>query len=483
MSNKPLEMARSKVERLQTELNALLSAHGDDESAWEPGVMERSNRLVRGIEKAALELDALGERGRKIEAIRQAAMDPRNIEAGSQGRDGVHFSATRAWDGYDMRGSIGALDSDDGLRGRALIACAEMDGLEPASRSKLTEMVEKDKGSGEARAVLALGNPAYRAAWESWVIDPMSAAMRLTPEQSAAWRDVSAYRSAMGEGNSGALLPLVLDPAVVLTNNGSTSSIRNYAKIRTTATNQYRAVTSAGTTAEFKVEGAQAADASPSVAPVDIAVYFADQSLTVSYELLADTDLGSQLAELVADGFKVQEDAVFISGSGSGAPYGALTRITATTASRVGPTTASTFNTASVADIFKVRDALPQRFRGPSTAWVSNIAVQSVIQQMGANSAASGALWANILEGSLPTLLGFPSLEATSMTGTIGAAANILMLVDWSRYCIVDRIGTTIDVGRVLGANGRSIASNEVFAYRRYGADLLDFNAGRVLKL
>lgn len=136
-----------------------------------------------------------------------------------------------------------------------------------------------------------------------------------------------------------------------------------------------------------------------------------------------------------------------------------------------------------MADIFKVRDALPKRFRGPSTAWVSNVAVQSIVQQMGAYGASSGALWANILEGALPTLLGFPSLEATSMTGTMGAAANILLLMDWSRYCIVDRIGTTVDVGRVLGANGRSIASNEVFAYRRYGADVLDSNAGRVLKL
>ena len=80
-------------------------------------------------------------------------------------------------------------------------------------------------------------------------------------------------------------------------------------------------------------------------------------------------------------------------------------------------------------------------------------------------------------------LLGFPNLEASAMTGTIGASANILLLMDWSRYCIVDRIGTTIDTGRVVGANGRSIASNEVFAYRRYGSDVLDVNAGRVLKL
>jgi len=483
MSNRPLDQARSKMEQLSTELSAITSLHGDDESTWPPGILERSNRLVRGLEKATETYDALSARGDRIEAIRQAAMDPRNIEAGSQGRDGVHFSATRAWDGFDSRGSIGSLDSDDGLRSRALIACAEMDGLEPASRSKLTEMVELDRTSGEARAVLALGNPAYRSAFDKWFIDPVSAAMQLTAEEGAAWRDVSAYRAAMGESGSGALLPLMLDSTIVLTNAGSTSSIRRYAKVRTTATNQYRAVTSAGTTAEFKTEGSQAADASPTVGAVDIPVYFADQSLTISYELFQDTDIGQQLGLLIADGFKVQEDAVFVTGTGSGEPYGALTRITATTGSRVSPTTASTFTTASVADIFKVRDALPTRFRNSSTAWVSNIAIQSVIQQMGAATVGPGAFWSNMLDGSPSTLLGFPNLEASAMTGTIGAAANILMLMDWSRFAIVDRIGTTIDVGRVLGANGRSIASNEVFAYRRYGSDVLDVNAGRVLKL
>ena len=69
------------------------------------------------------------------------------------------------------------------------------------------------------------------------------------------------------------------------------------------------------------------------------------------------------------------------------------------------------------------------------------------------------------------------------MTGTIGSAAYILALVDWSRYLIVDRIGTTLVVGNMIGTNGRSIATHEFFAYRRYGADMLDNNAGRVLKL
>ncbi len=485
MSNRPLEVARSKMDRLNAELQSIVVANGDDESTWPAGTIERSNRLVRGMEKATLEFDALSERGDKIEAIRQAAMDPRNVEAGSQGRDRVSsFSATRAWDGFDSRGSIGNLDNEAGLRSRALIACAEMDGLEPAARSALDEMVRADRTSGEAKALLALGNPAYRSAFESWLQDPVSAAMRLTPEESAAWRDVSAVRTAMSTSGAGALIPLTLDPSIVLTNAGSTSSIRQYAKHRSTITNQYRAVTSPGTTAEWKAEGAEASDASPTVGAVDVPVWFAEQSITMSYEIFQDTDIAQQLGLIIADGFKVQEDAVFVTGSGSGAPYGALTRISATTGSRVAPTTASTFSTASVADIFKVRDALPTRFRtSGSTAWVSNIAIQSVIQQMGAATVGPGAFWSNMQDGSPSTLLGFPNLEASAMTGTIGAAALVLALVDFSRFVVVDRIGTTLVVGDKIGTNGRSIASKEFFAYRRFGADLLDSNAGRVLKL
>jgi HK97 family phage major capsid protein len=486
MSNRPLEQARSKMEQLSTELASILSLHGEDESKWPPGIVERNNRIIRGLDKATEQYDALSARGDRIEAIRSAAMNPANRESGFGGRalTPSSGSAVRAWDGYDARGSIGALDNEDGLRSRALVACAEMDGLEAGSREKLDEMVRTDRSSGEAKALLALGNPAYRSAFQSWLQDPVSAAMRLTPEESAAWRDVTAYRAAMGEGNSGALLPLTLDSSIVLTNAGSTSSIRSYAKVKTTLTNQYRAVTSPGTTAEFKTEGSEASDASPTISPADIAVYFADQSLTISYELFQDTDIGQQLGVLIADGFKVQEDAVFVTGSGSGAPYGALTRITATTGSRVSPTTASTFTTASVADIFKVRDALPTRHRqGGSTAWVSNIAVASVIQQIGVATVGPNAFWADMQNGSPPTLLGFPFLEASAMTGTIGASANILMLMDWSRYVVVDRIGTTLVVGNMIGTNGRSIASHEVFAYRRYGADAIDVNAGRVLKL
>jgi HK97 family phage major capsid protein len=487
-----VESARSTIERLSAELSALTALHGEDEAAWPAGVVERNNRLVRGLEKASEVVDAFSARSDRIEMIRQAALDPKNVESGFGGRSGSSSSyggtssreATRAWAGFDSRGSIGALDNEDGLRSRALIACATMDGLEPASREKLTEMVRSDRSSGEAKALLALGNPAYRSAFDSWIIDPVSAAMRLTAEESAAWRDVTAIRTAMGTGNSGALMPLTLDPSVILTNVGSTSSIRQYAKMVTTITNQWRGVTSPGTTAEWKTEGSEAADASPTIGAADIPVYFADQSINASFELWEDTDLSQQLGTLIADGFKVQEDAVFVSGSGSGAPYGALTRISATTGSRVSPTTASTFTTASVADIFKVRDAVPTRHRNSgSAAWVSNIAVASVIQQMGAATVGPGAFWANMQDGSPASLLGFPFLEASSMTGTIGAAANILMLMDWSRYVVVDRIGTTVVVGNMVGTNGRSIASKEVFAYRRYGADAIDVNAGRVLKL
>lgn len=115
MSNPRLDVARSKMERLDTELKALLAQHGEDEATWPAGVMERSNRLVRGMDKATEEFDALSARGDRIEAIRQAAMDPRNVEAGcAGGRDAGVGRVRLAWQ-----------HRLPGQRGRSAVPCAD----------------------------------------------------------------------------------------------------------------------------------------------------------------------------------------------------------------------------------------------------------------------------------------------------------------------------------------------------------------------
>jgi hypothetical protein len=95
------------MDALSTELGSILSLHGEDESKWNPGILERHNRLIKGLDRATLEYDALSARGDTIEVIRAAAMDPANRESGFGGRaltPSSHGDAVRAWDGYDSRG-------------------------------------------------------------------------------------------------------------------------------------------------------------------------------------------------------------------------------------------------------------------------------------------------------------------------------------------------------------------------------------------
>jgi HK97 family phage major capsid protein len=89
--------------------------------------------------------------------------------------------------------------------------------------------------------MLTTGSPEYLAAFESYLNDPggyaSRAALSLTP------------------ANGGYLVPFTLDPTIILTNAGSANPYRQYANVKTTATNDWNGVTSAGVSAEWTGEG------------------------------------------------------------------------------------------------------------------------------------------------------------------------------------------------------------------------------------
>jgi HK97 family phage major capsid protein len=476
-----------KAKSLLTEIDTLRRRYGDDTSLWPEGVRQRGERLAVASERALIELDSMPKRetnAQQYERLRDTGRLSTENGFGSAPDDIESVRATDAWNGLDRAGSLRELDTDAGLRARAQTAVEYGIGdLNDTTRERLTEMLDADKTADASRFVLATGNPAYRSAFQTWLRDPETAAMNLTPQEQAAWREVSASRAAMGESGSSALLPLMLDPAIVLTNTGSAGGIRQYAKQVMSLTNQWRGVTSAGVTAQIKAEGAEATDASPTVAAFDVAVYQGLASITLSWELMDDTAIMGDISRLIADAKTRQEDAFSATGTGSGEPYGFVTRLNATTASRVSPTTASTFTTASVADVFKLRDALPARHRhSGATFWAANISQFSTIQQM-SPAAQGSSFWADLGSGLPPRLLGLPVLEFTSMTNTATASSLVLGLVNGRDYTLVDRLGVIIQANNVLGTNGRSTGQREIVARWRVGADLDNTDAGRILKL
>lgn len=487
MYENKLEAVRAKMAPVSAELEGLVKQYGENESTWPDGIKTRYDRLAKGMQNLIDEFDALSERGEKIEMIRRAAMDPKNIESGDgAGRNldndfggslirSPKQNVSRAWNGYSAAGSLDRLDNADGLRSRALVAVGEMDGLEARSRELLTEALERDVTDESARRILATANPAYRAAFDTWLKDPVSAAMNLTAEQSAAWRDVTATRAALSLSGSSAILPLALDPSVMILNNGTAADIRASARTVLTASSTWNGVTSAGATAEWKTEGSEAADGTPTLAAKQIPVYMSDVSVSGSYEIFSDSDAAAQLGGLIADAFLRQEVTAFITGSGSGAPKGIITAISATVASTVTATTRSVFTTASALDLFRLRDSLAPRYRNGRTRWVSNIAIQSIIQQMALSANVGlGAFWGNMSQSGMPTLLGHGVLESADMASTVTTGSILAVLGDFSQYIIVDHVGGTVVEGPIhmQGSSGRSLAQREYFAWRRIGGDV-----------
>ena len=129
--------------------------------------------------------------------------------------------------------------------------------------------------------------------------------------------------------------------------------------------------------------------------------------------------------------------------------------------------------------------ALGPRFRmGDRVGWVmtiTNINRIRTIDQYG-----GGAFWANLGQGQPPTLLDkqireSPSLTQTPGTGTALVAASAVF-GDWSKYYVVDRIGSTMLFDPLLKGAGTAnmpTGNQGWFYYWRVGADVATPNAFR----
>ena len=82
-----------------------------------------------------------------------------------------------------------------------------------------------------------------------------------------------------------------------------------------------------------------------------------------------------------------------------------------------------------------------------------------------------------------PTVLGWPIYENGSMDGTLtdSAADSTVASGDFSQYCIVDRVGASIEVVQnVFGTNHRPTGQRGLYMHFRVGADCLIPDAFRL---
>jgi HK97 family phage major capsid protein len=277
--------------------------------------------------------------------------------------------------------------------------------------------------------------------------------------------------------NGGFTLPTLLDPTLIKTGTATRNPIRSVARVVQGTQNVLNLVTVSGVTTYFVAEGSAFTDGTPSFTNPQITASKLAAYLTGSFEIFEDSNLQAQLPGLIAEAFDYAEGTAFISGSGSGAPKGIVTAISATAASTVTATTRGSYTSASVADVFAVVNAVAPRYEDNST-WVANKAWFNTVRQI-ANPSAAGQL----LPPADTSLLGSPIISSSDMSSATTSGTVMAILGDFSQFVIYDRLGTTVEfVSNVVDGSGLPLGQRGLVAYKRVGSNVTDLNAFRFLK-
>lgn len=361
------------------------------------------------------------------------------------------------------------------LRSRALSAVEKMSGATDNVRQAATQIIERwdDSDSRIARLCLAASSPEYLRAWSKVAVG--HGHMISPDEQRALERAMS-----LTDGSGGYLVPFQLDPTVIITANGSRNQIRQVARQVVATGDVWNGVSSGAVSWSWDAEATEVSDDATTFTQPTVPVHKAAGFVPISIEALQDeANVTQEVSRLLAFGRDTLEAAAFATGTGSGQPTGIVTALTGT-ASVVTSTTTDVF---AAADIYKVDNALPARYRA-NASWLANRAVYNLVRQF--DTAGGAQMWERIGADVPPQLLGRPALESEDMDGVVNATADNYLMVygDFSAYVIADRIGMTVEfIPHLVGANNRPTGQRGWYAYYRVGADSVNDGALRMLNV
>jgi HK97 family phage major capsid protein len=359
------------------------------------------------------------------------------------------------------------------IRSAALSANERAEFLPERAREHMERQLRQDDDpQGRlAQITTALADRDYFRAFSKVFNDPVSGGHEWTPEEREAVRKVRWLERSMtlGTGSAGGfLVPYELDSSIVLTASYA-DPIRQIARVETTALNEKRFVTSAGSTSSWDPEETEVSDDSPVLSQPSVAAKKAMTWIPVSFELFEDSAIAQEVGRVFADSKAAHESLSFTLTQTNG-PVGVVSAIVTSGAPQVIATGTNAF---ALGDIYQNNNNLPARWRG-NASWMANQAVINAFRQLPIGS----GLQQSIVDdsGDVPRILGRPVYENSNMDGTLNASAAdyALLFGDFSQYVVLDRIGATLElVPQLLGANRRPSGQRGFLQHWRVGADVL----------
>jgi len=338
------------------------------------------------------------------------------------------------------------------------------------------------KSTDIARRLIVTENDDYREAFVKLVTNP-NANLVLTEDERNAVRAWEEFR-AMSEGTTtagGFGIPVLIDPSIIMTAQGSGNPFLTLARQVDVNTNKWKGVSSAGVSWSFDAEAAAVSDDSPTLAQPSVDVFMARGFIPYSIEVGQDyPGFASEMSNLLTEGYNELLIDKFTRGSGTGEPMGVVTALDADTTVEVLLGTAGTL---AAADVYNAYAQLPQRFRNKRN-WLGSVEINNKIRQLGtANN--FHATTVQLAAGSAEVLLGGQWYETPYMTDLTsnGIHTNVAVVGDFSNYVIARNGGMSVELVPTLfdvTAN-RPTGQRGWFAYARIGGGVVNAKGFRLL--
>lgn len=452
-----LEERQRSIKAELARLDGLGDDTTDEDVAWQETLIteyDANEVLATPLRKRAADLRRIQAAGEQAENREPA---DRSRTAGIAGMTGTTGPDLVVRNNRDPLADLGRvrdrLVGRDELRSRAReLIDRDHQRMELPDDHAQTATVRAQNSPGVARHILLTGSEEYRDAFRAYLEDPEG-------EGTERIRAVN-----LTAASGGYLLPYVLDPTIVLTNNASANPFRRIARTETTTSNAWQGVNSAGVTGAWVAEAGTAADNSPVLGQIQITPAKGVAWVFGSYEALDDTDFGAQLPGLLADCRDRMESAAFTTGSGTTQPLGVIPAAYGTANATLIGTTGTIVNT----DIYNLQAALPPRFRNsPRAAWL--MAITWINKTRAVDAYGGSSFWANFGSDTPEQLLGRNIYEASDLknttTAVTGSGGVVGIYGDFSQFVIVDRVGVSMLYEPMVKGTAGSIPTGQAGWY------------------
>jgi HK97 family phage major capsid protein len=443
----------------------LLSRASADDALGDPGIIEKANRLSRGIENAEAAAEQAG----------QALLNDHVADPTTYREAGVEYPPARRVE--DEYGETTVLPNARGNREGALrtIERHVKDGTLTSAAADRVDSVLRgpDAPLGlDARYIEAAGSPHYATAFHKAMRFGEGAGMHMTREEMAAWQktnEIEQTRTALTVGSGaggGFAIPIAVDPSINLSSNGALNPIRQLAEVRSMSTRELRLVTSDGVVAQYQAEAAEAVDNSPVLAQPTLIAQRATSFVPFSFEVDQDwSSVAAELTQLVSDAKDVLESTKFLLGAGSGSnePVGILTIGTTGALTTTQRVLSAGAGAVAIGDVYALKQALGQTRFATSATWAMNPTRLDAVFRLTPSGSTTEP---QIMTDRNGALLGRPTAEWSTMATAVTTGSKWALYGDFKRgYVIGDRLGMSFEIIPHLFGSGSRFPTGQRGAY------------------